>query len=278
MSAPSVTAAVITLNEAANLPAWLAAHAWADERLVVDGGSSDGTAEIARSAGARVLVGQFEHFAQQRNCALAAARGDWVFFVDADERPNAALVRDLRRRVAVCRQNAFRAPIRSSILGRRFRFSGTQDDRPLRLVRRGCGRWVGQVHEVLHVAGARGELAGWLDHVTLPDVPALLTKINRYTTLAAGARLAAGKAPGRHAAWLAPAREVFRRLCWKQGWLDGPPGWAFCLLSGLSEWVLDHKHRQLVQATLRRTAPEAAPGDRAKAARGVAPRLCAGSP
>jgi glycosyltransferase involved in cell wall biosynthesis len=190
MSAPVITAAVITLNEAANLPGWLAANAWADERLVVDGGSTDGTGEIALASGARLLVGPFEDFAQQRNRALAAARGDWVFFVDADERPSATMVRDLRRRAVDCRQNAFRVRIRSSILGRRFRFSGTQDDRPLRLVRRGCGRWRGSVHEVLRVAGSRGELAGWIDHVTLPDVPALLAKINRYTNLAATARLA----------------------------------------------------------------------------------------
>jgi glycosyltransferase involved in cell wall biosynthesis len=277
MSGPSITAAVITLNEAANLPGWLAAHAWADERLVVDGGSGDGTADVARAAGARVLVGSFEHFAQQRNVALAAARGDWVFFVDADERPNAALVSDLRGRLAHCRQNAFRAPIRSSILGRRFRFSGTQDDRPLRLVRRGCGRWAGQVHEVLQVAGTRGELAGWLDHVTLPDVPALLKKINRYTTLAASARLAAGATPARSAAWLAPAREVFRRLCWKQGWLDGPEGWVFCLLSGLSEWVLEHKHRELLRSAARAVAAHAVPAASLRGARGVPLRLCAGS-
>lgn len=248
MSGLRITAAVITLNEAQNIAAWLAAHAWADERLVVDGGSADETTAIARSAGARVIEGRFEDFAQQRNRALDAAVGDWVLFADADERPSLQLPAELRRRLPDCRQDGFRIRIRSSIFGRRFRFCGTQDDCRVRLVRRGCGRWTGEVHEVLQVASRSGELAGWLDHVTLPDVATMLAKIDRYTTLAARARVKAGKAPQLHRAFVAPARETARRLFWKQGWLDGPQGWKFCLLSGLSEWQLERKHRELWRA------------------------------
>jgi len=61
--------------------------------------------------------------------------------------------------------------------------------------------------------------------------------------------VAAGRRPAWYAPWLAPPREVFRRLFWKQGLLDGPAGWAFCLLSGLSEWVLARKHRRLWRET-----------------------------
>jgi hypothetical protein len=71
--------------------------------------------------------------------------------------------------------------------------------------------------------------------------------MQHYTTLEAEARVAAGRRPAWYAPWLAPPREVLRRLLWKQGLLDGPAGWRFCLLSGLSEWVLAGKHRQLWQ-------------------------------
>src|SRR5271155_5051768 len=119
---PTVTAEVIELNEEQRLPGWLAAVAWADERLVVDGGSTDATVEIARRAGARVAVRKFDFFTPQRNFALHQAACDWVMFVDADERPTPALAAEIRRRLPGCRQDAFQLRIRSSVFGRRFRF------------------------------------------------------------------------------------------------------------------------------------------------------------
>jgi hypothetical protein len=83
-----------------------------------------------------------------------------------------------------------------------------------------------------------------LEHETLPDLAAFLQKMNRYTTLAAQQSVAAGCPPRWRERWVAPALEVGRRLIWKQGLLDGPQGWAFCLLGGLSQWVLADKHRR----------------------------------
>jgi glycosyltransferase involved in cell wall biosynthesis len=244
---PTITAAIITRNEEEKLPGCLARLHWVDEIIVVDSQSTDASVAIALAAGARVIERPFTNFAAQRNAALGAAQTDWVLFVDADERVTPQMEREVRSRLANCRKNAFRVPIRSSILGRRFRFSGTQDDRPLRLVRRGSGTFQGEVHEVFMARGSRGQLRAWLEHETMPDVPALLAKVNRYTTLAAEARIARGERAGTLAGIVAPAREVFRRLFWKQGWLDGPTGWLFCLLSGLSEWVLVDKQRRLTR-------------------------------
>ena len=90
----------------------------------------------------------------------------------------------------------------------------------------------------------------------MPDLHAFLAKTHRYTSLEAHARVAAGQRPSRRDAWIAPPREVIRRLLWKQGLLDGPEGWAFCLLSGLSEWILARGHRRLWQAARQATPPE----------------------
>ena len=247
-----LTAAVIALNEQANLPGWLASLDWADELLVIDGGSTDETRHIAADAGARVLVRPFDNFCRQRNYALDEATGDWVFFVDADERPTPALRDEIRKTLDTARQAALRVPIRSSIFRRPFRFSGTQDDRPVRLVRHGAGRWTGEVHETLRTAGVVGQTRGWLQHQTMPDLPSFLAKMNRYTTLQAIERVKRGRPLRWSDAWIAPAREVFRRLIWKHGWLDGPEGWMFCVLSGLSEWVLAGKHRRLLAEHRRR--------------------------
>lgn len=251
MTSPRITAIVLTLNEADNLRELLPQLRWADETLVMDGGSSDDSAAIAESLGARTIRRPFDDFASQRNAALAEATGDWVLYIDADERPSPRFPIEVRRRIGVAGCRGYRVPIRSTIFGRRFRFSGTQDDAPLRLVAKSAGSWSGAVHERFSADGAIGLLDSHLEHFTLPTVPAFLGKMQRYTTLAAAARVRDGRKPCAADVWIRPSLELFRRLIWKHGWLDGPEGWTFCGLSALSEWLLANKHRRQWCAALR---------------------------
>ena len=241
---PTISAVLITLNEERNLPGLLARLDWVDEIVVVDGGSRDDTFRIARRHGCHVVTRCFDSFARQRNFALQLAAGQWILSIDADERPTPQLAEEIRRRIAQSRYSAFRLPIRSTIFGRPLRYCGTQDDCPIRLFRRAHAQWSGDVHEVLRVNGRIGRLRHWLQHTTLPHRAAFLAKMRHYTNLEAAARVAAGCRGAWWQRWLAPPREVFRRLIWKQGLLDGPAGWAFCLLSGYSEWVLAQKQRR----------------------------------
>ncbi len=248
---PLLSIAIIAQDEAPRLAELLSALTWADEIVVVDGGSRDATPSIALQHGCRLVSRPFDNFASQRNFAMQACRGKWVLSLDADEMPTAALIDELLAVLATPQFDAYRVPIRSRIFGRRIRFSGTQDDCPIRLVRRGGGRWSGAVHESLVVAGCVGRLRGHLSHRSLDDLETFLAKMHRYTRLAATQRVAAREAPQRHERWYRPVREAARRLIWKQGWLDGPTGWAFCFLSGLSEWVLADQHRRLWPANPR---------------------------
>ena len=245
---PTITAALITRDEERNLVELLPLLDWVDEVVVVDGGSRDATVDVARRHRCRVVSRRFDDFATQRNLAIELARGDWVFSLDADERPTPRLVAEIRRRLRGTRLGAFRVPIRSTIFGQSVRRSGTQDDCPLRLFRRATGQWIGDVHEVFQVAGRIGRLHSHLVHHTLPDLASFLAKMHRYTRLEAIARATAGRPARLRDAWIAPPREVFRRLVYKQGLLDGPAGWAFCLLSGLSEWVLAKEHRRICRS------------------------------
>jgi glycosyltransferase involved in cell wall biosynthesis len=246
---PTITAALITLDEQRNLAELLPALDWVDQVVVVDGGSRDATLSVARRHGCCVASRRFDTFARQRNHALGLATGDWVLSIDADERPTPRLVAEIRRRIAQSRAAAFRVPIRSWVFGRRLRLSGTQDDCPLRLFRRHAARWIGDVHEVLQVSGRVDRLHHWLTHDTTPDLETFLAKMHRYARLEASRRAAAGLRPAWSDTWIVPAGEILRRLFYKQGLWDGPAGWAFCFLSGLSEWVLAREHHRLMRAT-----------------------------
>lgn len=270
----TLTATIIALDEAENLAELLPQLDWIDEIVVVDGGSHDATVAIAQAHGCRVVRRPMDTFARQRNAALAAASSDWVLSIDADERPTRRLAAEIRRAVAQRRYAAFRVPIRSTIFGRALRRSGTQDDQPVRLARRRAARWRGDLHETLVISGRIGRLDAWLLHRTHSTLDEFLRKTHRYSDLEARARVAAERRPRRSARLLAPAREILRRLIYKQGILDGPAGWAFCLLSGVYEYILARRHealwsrRELDAVTVRadsRTAPsmEEEPQERA---------------
>ncbi len=245
MSGIHISAAIITLNESRVIAPLLQALSWADDIVVVDGGSDDATVEIARRHGARVVSHPFDNFAQQRNRAIDLARGEWVLSIDADECPTPRLVDEILWQTRNGRRAGYRIPIRSKIFGRKMRFGGTQDDRPVRLFRRDAARWSGSVHERLVVQGELGELRHHLEHDTIEDFSAFLTKMHRYTSLAAQRMTDNARPPRWRDTWLRPPFEVLRRLVWKGGILDGPHGWAFCLLSGLSEWVQAREHGRL---------------------------------
>ncbi len=239
-----ITVGILAQNEGPALRRLLPELGWACEVLVVDGGSRDQTSAVASQHGAHVLQRPFDTFAAGRNAALENAENDWVLFVDADERPTSSFVKSCAGALARPRHQAYRVRIKSEIFGRRFRYSGTQDDKPIRMVHRRHVTYSGAVHERALVQGSVGHLDGQFEHVTLPDLHSFLAKMSHYTYLEVQERLRLGIAPARLAGLWAPPRELFRRLVWKLGILDGPRGWAFCSCSALSEWVLARRHRE----------------------------------
>jgi glycosyltransferase involved in cell wall biosynthesis len=242
---------IVAKNEAHNLADCLAATTWADERVVVvDSSSRDATWAIARREADVVRFRAFDDFASQRNAALALASGDWVLAIDADERVTPALGAEVRRVIAdrASPYRGYRVPIRSEILGRRFAFSGTQHDQPLRLFRRDSGRWLGRVHETVELDGPAGSLQNALGHRSLPNLGVFLNKINHYTTLEAQ-ELAGSKRRYRPSdLTLRPLWTFFKLFVIKQGFRDGGAGFMFCLLSGVSVAVRAWKHRELTLA------------------------------
>src|SRR6266849_4869374 len=170
-----ITATIITLNEAENIRAACESVAWADEILVVDSESTDATREIAAHCGARVIVNPWPGFAAQKQFAVEAAKHDWVFSLDADERVSPELqasIEALRDSDESSLADGYRVPRRAFYLGRWIRGGGWYPDYQLRLFNRRRGRWGERViHESVAMdQGAQVEtLGGDLLHYSMRD-------------------------------------------------------------------------------------------------------------
>jgi glycosyltransferase involved in cell wall biosynthesis len=146
-----ISVVVLTKDEAANLPRCLGSVAWADDLLVLDSGSSDGTCEVARSLGARVMTRAFDAFGSQRNFAMehGALRNDWVLHLDADEVVTPELRDALQRIVREGERAPFpadRIPSKVIHMGRWLRHAGMYPAYQVRFGRRERLRFVDHGH------------------------------------------------------------------------------------------------------------------------------------
>jgi glycosyltransferase involved in cell wall biosynthesis len=128
----------MTRNEVANIGACLDSIAFCDERIVVDCGSDDGTAEIAKSKGARVTEHAWQGFGPQKNFALLLATGEWVLSIDADERVTGELAAAIRRRIGEGAADGYKIRRGTRFLGREMPAVSLLSGHVLRLFR--CGR------------------------------------------------------------------------------------------------------------------------------------------
>jgi len=245
-----ITATVITHNEEHNIAAALGSLRWADEIVVVDSESDDGTVEIARTFTDHVFVRPWPGYSAQKNFAAEQASNDWIFSLDADERVSPELAGELERlRSAGEPPNAgFKMPRMAFYLGRWIKHSGWYPDFKTRLYDRRRARWRGDyVHETLELDGGTGKLQGALLHYTVRDASEHHLRIDRYTTLAAQQAFAAGEHTSGAALLIAPALTFLRSYVFRLGFLDGWQGlviarfaahYAFLKLTKLHELQL----------------------------------------
>jgi len=223
---PGLTVTIITLNEAAHIDACLASVSWADEILVVDSGSTDGTPERARAGGARVIQRDWPGYAAQKNFAASQAANDWILSVDADERVTPALSAEVRTVLASDPDPAgYRVPRVAWHLGRWIRTTDWYPDYQLRLYDRRRAQWPPRaVHESVRADGPVGLLRQELQHYAYRDVSHHHETMNRYTTLAAEQMLAEGRRAGVTDLCLHPPAAFLRNYILRRGFTDGAVG------------------------------------------------------
>lgn len=255
---PSLSVVILARNEARNIVDCVRCASFADEVVVLDSGSSDGTVGLARDAGAQVSsTTDWPGFGPQKNRAIALATGDWIFSLDADERITPEL-RDAIR-AAIARpgtQAAFAIERTSSYCGQSMAHSGWGGDRVVRLFRRGSARFSDDlVHERLLVDGPTGQLRGQLLHDSMPDFEAVLDKVNRYSSAGAQALLARGRRGSPLAALGHGLWAFVRTYVLQRGFLDGAMGLALAISNAegtyyryLKLWLLQRRSAQAPRA------------------------------
>jgi len=222
---PSITAYIIAYNEAAKIEAAVSSVLWADEIVVADSHSTDGTAALAETLGARVVQIPFTGFGELRNRAVEACRHEWIFSLDADERCTAAVRDEILALIGGApTHDAFLVPRRSHMMGRWITGSGWYPNyRQPQLFRKGAMRYKpDQVHEGYELLTAKpvGRLQNAIEQFPFRNMEEVIRKMNRYSTLGTARlksrRVSMAGAFG-HGLWAFLKHYVFK-LGFKDGW------------------------------------------------------------
>ncbi len=220
-----LSVAIITRNAAAQLEACLASVAFAEEIIVVDSGSTDGTVGLAARHGARVVQKEWLGFGPQKQFAVAAASHDWVLCVDADECVSAELREDILAELKSPRALVYAVPRRNRFLGHWLKHGEGYPDWGVRLFHRAHARWSNDaVHEKVVTALPIAKLSGDLLHDSAETLEKYLDKQNRYTSLQAETMRAAGRRANVLHLVLSPLFRFIKFYLLRLGFLDGVPG------------------------------------------------------
>ena len=230
---------IITLNEAAHIGAAIDSVGWADEVVVVDSGSTDATAAIARAKGAKVICREWPGWVEQKNFAAAQAAHDWVFSLDADERVPPPLAGEIRKLLSADPPlHGYRVPRVTFHLGKWIRTTDFYPDYQTRLYDRRAARWRGQyVHESVSVDGPVGRFRHDLEHYSFRDLRDQLDRVNHYTTLAARQMHEAGRRAGVFDLLVHPFAAFLRNYLLRLGMFDGTPGLIISIVNAYSVFL-----------------------------------------
>ena len=223
-----LTVCIITLNEEERVRDCIESVAWADEIVVLDSFSSDGTLEICREHTDRVYQEELPSTAARREAAMAHASNEWVLSLDADERVTPELAQEIQQVLASARLDdyaAYSMPRVTRFLARWIRHGSWYPNRQVRLCRKSRTRFYDNTpHDVTQVNGRTGRLKHDLEHRQPESVQAQIDKVDRYSTIFAEVQHERGARAGWLSLLVRPAYRFVRNYVFKRGFLDGVPG------------------------------------------------------
>ena len=248
-----LSVAIITRDEAVNLPGCLHSVAFADQIVVVDSGSRDDTVQIAVACGCDVFNEAWCGFGPQKQLAVDRCRNDWVLVLDADERlppETCEVIRDIVSHPPQAVGYSF--PRKNYFQGRWIRHAGWWPDRVVRLFRKDHGRLTpAPVHERVEVRGAVVPVTVPIEHFTESRLSEVMKKIDRYSTLGAQEAFAAGRTATVWGAAFRAKLTFFHNYILRLGFLDGPQGFTLAITDGVNKFF---KYAKLAELSKERRA------------------------
>ncbi len=250
-----LTITIIGHNESHHLKELLPQLQWADEIIYVDCESDDDSLEVAQQLGCKTFQRpNLSNLNVNKSFAIEQATGDWIFYLDPDERIPAALRQEIQQKIqSPGKVVAFSLNRRNFYFGRWLKHGSQYPDVQLRLFQRGKAFFPNKhVHEKLEVDGPIGKLRHDMLHFPYQSVSQYLQKFNFYTTFEATYLFQQNISPDVALALrfliFTPLFRFFRRYVLKGGFLDGLPGFFAALFDALNYvvryvklWELHHR-------------------------------------
>lgn len=251
---PPISVYIITYNEAAKIKEAVESVFWADEVLVVDSDSTDGTIEIVEALGATVVQVPFNGFGELRNKAIQKCAHNWIFSLDADERCTPEARDEIRSLInSENHLDAYYVPRKNIFMGKWIKHSGFFPDyRQPQLFRKNALLFENDaVHEryMVHSDKPTGYLKNPIVQIPFLNFSELLHKANRYSTLGAEKLAKEGKKAGVFTAFLHASWTFVHLYLIKRGFLDGWPGFVIALGNFIGTFF---KYAKLCEATGKR--------------------------
>lgn len=243
-----ISAVVLTKNEEKNIRECLSGLSWCDEVLVIDDNSTDKTREIAEECGAKIIGHSLDgNFAGQRNFGLEKAKGDWVFFVDADERVSRELEEEIKEKLKENRGiKGYYLRRVDNFMGKWLKHGeiggvgGIGGIKILRLAKKGAGKWVRNVDEVWKIDGKTEILKNPLLHYPHPNLTQFLESVNERSTMNAEYLFEKNEKLN-FFEWGKPFLKFIQNYFLKFGFLDGMSGFVFAVLMSLHSFLVRGK-------------------------------------
>lgn len=243
-----ISAVVLTKNEEINIRKCLSGLSWCNEVLVIDDNSKDGTRKIAEECGVKVIGHSLDgNFASQRNFGLEKAKGDWVLFVDADERVSRELEEEIEEKLKENRGiKGYYLRRVDNFMGKFLKHGeiggvgGIGGIKILRLAKKGAGKWVRNVDEVWEMKGQTETINSPLLHFSHPNITQFLENINKRSTMNAE-YLFENNENLNLFEWSKPALKFIQNYFIKLGFLDGTAGFVFAILMSLHSFLVRGK-------------------------------------
>lgn len=233
----TISAIIIAKNVANEIIPALLSVEFCHEIIVVDNGSTDNTMEIAKKYGAKIVRSTSTNFASWRNEGAQIASGDWLLYIDSDERVGGRLANEIQRVIKSENYSAYTIPRHEIFLGKHLENWG--DSCVLRLIRKSSlKKWQGKLHEQPQIDGQIGTLNNTLLHLSHKNIDEKVLNTLEWSKSEAKMLLDSNHPP---MVWWRFPRVMFTEF-WhraiKQGlWKDGIEGWIEIIYQMFSVFI-----------------------------------------